>query len=574
MRIIIILILVFSIQSFSEAGPKKHNLALLGVGERFFPLSMIEVQLSKFENIEQEQLLFDGGVVNFNDLERINSGQRLIRKIFNDFKRNENFTSSDIVEEKRSITFNTISKYDSLLLVNADYEDPFISIEFVLYPVLKNPPSDTSSFWNYLDIQNKRVVYLEAKKDIAADSLEIAIIKKLKDLFYQAHFVPEARIGIEFRGLNGRYLSNSSDSISIVKGDTLFLSGFNSVVKEFRNDIEYRWRKIYPVSRNSNDLISLNAEGNPCSVFIKDFDGQNKIDTFLIELQVYDGVERTLTEKQSKDTVVVLAFPRLNIQVYPKLISSYEVETFKGSSDYYYYAGEIQLFASTQKVRASIENWDTKEQRLLKDTFAFIKDTILSGIDYLNRTDTKEKIFEFESQYGIKNTSKIEINHKIYLPFYLGVYWFQDQFELGENYQLTEVPQTLNEIKIMLYGRLSSQIEMGIGIPIQQKTWHNSIGDQYRIVALPELELNWRFLQGKNAYFGLTGLGKFYQVEEPNSNYNQLILGLKAQMGVMLLNGLTDLSLNFGLLYTIVDSRLIDDFHQWLGLGIRTYFSK
>jgi hypothetical protein len=562
------------IQCFSEASPKKHNLALLGVGERLFPLSMIEVQLSKFKDIEKEQLLFDGGVVNFNDLERINSGQRLIRKIFNDFKRDENFIASDSVEEKRSITFNTISRYDSLLLVNVDYEDPFISIEFILYPVLKNPPLDTSSFWNYLDIQDKRVVYLEAKKDIAADSLEIAIIKKLKELFYQAHFVPRARISLEHRGLNGRYLRDSSDIISIVKGDTLYLSGYNSIIKEFRNDIEYRWKKIYPGSRNSNDLISLNSEGNPCRIIVKEYGAQNKIDTFLIELQVYDGVERTLIEKQSRDTVVVLAFPSLNIQVHPKLISSFVVETFKGGSDYYYYAGEILLSANTQKIRTTIESWDTKEKRLIEKTFAFTKDTILSGIDYLNRTETKKKIFEFESRYGIKNNSEVEINHKIYLPFYLGVYWFQDQFELGESYQLVEIPQTLNEIKIMLYGRLSSQIEMGIGVPIQQKTWNNSIGDQYRIVALPELELNWRFLQGKNTHFGLTGLGKFYQVEEPNSNYNQLIIGLKAQTGVTLLNGLLDLSLNFGLLYTTVDPKLINDFHQWLGLGIRAYFSK
>lgn len=526
-----------------------QRLALYAPKEEF-SLSFIEKALLDLENNASQKILKDG-VININDMLSTvsNSAQTkfALRKLFN-YKS----LSVDSINAKIQETGKVIGQYEYFLQANINQFKNYIEYRFILY----------QPHGGKIDPSEKKISVAIFNDQTPVKALKNIIINALKEFFPDAHASPFALIDIDEKRLNGKIIDVRGDSINAAAQETIFLNARATTDSDTPySELEFRWRRIYPENTARDLNLILLANYDSCQVAPK-VPGH-----YMIELSVYDGVERTKYQAISKDTIIIKSYKKPVFAQFPKTLKSYSIDEI---------IIEKELYSNSRAILISNVIPNSKIQPVDKNLRISIlknsRDTIIAKFHYLNEKTKKEFELYLEAPSGIKVKTELKIHHKRYSPYSLSLYWTYNSFNIDKKHKIESNTQSWYETRIMLHGKIRNKLQIGFGWAFQERTWQNTDGISFKLKPFGELELSYNLISRNEGNLGLAAFGKIYQVNTPNNDLFPTVFGFSAHADIVLLQGLGVLSLKMGI-GAFNDPTFYErnSFSSWFGFGIKGY---
>lgn len=567
--ILVIWCLAFFIGRSAAQEMTRKKLAIYAP-DKTFSLTLIEKQLLALQDERSVVLFHDREIVNINDLLSAYRNQVAATHAMEQLLMSQPYFIGGAEDTLLQEIGDNIRQYDQFLQINTSSFEGFIEYQFLLYPILKDKSGKRNRL---LDVESKMFTTRIFNRDSRVLNLDQFINDALKDIFYKAHAVPRAKISVDKKHLNGSFKVDQH-FIDAAVGDTVFLDAFYSIDKDTPKEfLEYKWQRLVPAGMPPDVDLRLIEQGINCLVV------PNTEGTFKIELRVLDGVDRTeSTEygKSARDTITIVTHRKPELLIYPDVIRSYYVQNL--TKDPVFTVPNERIILTSSAPVNSIET-NTAELITVRDEVQ-PEEVIVAGPDktleavrlsYRNQNTDKFLPVRARHPYGIASTAFIHLNHKVYFPYYFGVFWTQNEIKINSRLNLTEGVQEWNEPKVYFYVKVIRRLDIGLGWALKSRIWETAAGDQYKLKALGEIEASWKLISNKKASLGIDAFGKIFQVQEPGIAYTQLAGGLKAQVNVNLFQGLAELSLHLAILSKALNDDFIVDFTQWWGVGFKAY---
>ncbi len=172
---------------------------------------------------------------------------------------------------------------------------------------------------------------------------------------------------------------------------------------------------------------------------------------------------------------------------------------------------------------------------------------------------------------GIDTDLKLQVNHKVYYPYYFDLNWTHSDFEIDSTYGISQRVQVWNEARAGLNFKILDKLDLGVEAALKKATWENNDGDIYKLTSFGEINATYDILQKKNARVGVMAFGKIFQIEEPTRGYTQLIGGLRAQIGIKMFQGFSEAFLNITLISKPVNPNFFIDYTEWWSIGFKVF---
>ena len=545
----------------------KNKIALYAP-ENTFSLSLIEKKLYSLTDEEGNALLKTRGILNINDMlaaeqNQIAASQAKERIIF--IRPSKNDTEVErVIQELR----DSISQYELFLQINTNSFQGLIEYQFILYPVRHGKTNKDSQV---LDFYNKRFATRLFSKDEDILSIERGISNALKELFEKSHSPPKAKISV----VQGR-AKNIVDTIAIIVKDTLQLDAFYTIDKDTPTEfLKHKWSRIQEENRLPDEKLKVMGNGISCQVI------PNETGTFFVELRVLDGVEisksRGDINKLTKDTIVIIAYSKPTIVLKPSRLQSYFVQNLAKDEERFEYkwdklrivssSGSPKISTDTKSIVFNQEETPEEERRGYS-----INDTIILGtVEYSNIKLSEKFQIKADLSYGVSRDLALQVNHKVYYPYYLDMSWTHSDFEIDTALGISKDIQVWNEAKLGLNFKIAKRFDMGLQAAFKKMTWESKDSKTYKLTSFGEINATYDIFQKKNARVGVTAFGKFFQIEEPERDYTQLIVGLRGQIGIKMFQGLSEVFLNIALVSKPTSDKFIKEYTEWWSLGFRVF---